>query len=95
MTDYGFVSHIKLEKDNFVFFSVPYDEGFTAYVNGTESEIFNVNNGLSAVFAPAGDCEIVFRYQTPYLSTGIRLNLFGLGIYIIYLVLIFKKKVKI
>lgn len=95
MTDYGFVSHIKLEKDNFVFFSVPYDEGFTAYVNGTESEIFNVNNGLSAVFAPAGDCEIVFRYQTPYLSTGICLNLFGLGIYIIYLVLIFKKKVKI
>ncbi|MBQ7283463.1 MAG: YfhO family protein, partial [Oscillospiraceae bacterium] len=94
-SDSGFVSNIYLDEANFVFYSVPYDDGFTAFVNGTEVEIVKVNSGLCAVFAPQGDCEIVFRYETPHLKTGIFLNLLGLGTYIIYLVLIFKKKVKI
>ena len=91
----GFVSDIVLEKPNLVFYSVPYDEGFTAYVNGEESEIHKVNSGLCAVYAPAGDNEIVFRYETPHLKTGIILNLFGLGVYAVYTILILKKKVKI
>lgn len=91
----GFVSNIVLEQANLVFYSVPYDEGFTAYVNGAETEIIKVQNGLCAVYAPAGDNEIVFEYKTPGLNVGIALNLAGLGIYIIYLILILKKKVKI
>ena len=51
--------------------------------------------GLCAVYAPEGDNEIVFSYQTPGLKAGIILNCAGLGIYIIYLLLILKKKVKI
>ena len=94
-TSDGFVSNIMLHKANLVFYSVPYDEGFTAYVNGNETEIIKVHNGLCAVYAPAGDNEIVFSYKTPGLECGIFLNLAGLGIYIIYLILIFKKKVKI
>ena len=95
MTGDGFVSDITLTKPNLVFYSVPYDEGFTAYVNGTESEIYKVNSGLCAVYAPAGENEIVFTYRTPYLNTGIILSLIGLGIYISYIILILKKKVKI
>lgn len=95
MTSDGFTSNIILDKANLVFYSVPYDEGFTAYVNGVESEIVKVNNGLCAVYAPAGDNEIIFSYETVGLKAGIMLNLAGLAIYIIYLVLIFKKKVKI
>ena len=91
----GFVSEIYLDHANLVFYSVPFDEGFTAYVNGHISEIIEVNNGMSAVYAPAGENEIVFTYETPYLKTGIFLNFTGLGIYIIYSVLILKKKVKI
>jgi len=91
----GFVSEIYLDKANLVFYSVPYDKGFTAFVNGAESEVIKVNNGLCAVYAPAGECEIVFSYRTPYLNLGIFLNLLGLGIYIVYLIFILKKKVKI
>ncbi len=94
-TNDGFVSNIILEKPNLVFYSVPYDEGFTAFVNGKESEIYKVNRGLCAVYAPGGDNEIVFRYKTPYLKTGIALSLAGLGVYIAYIILILKKKVKI
>ena len=90
----GFVSNIMLSKPNLVFYSVPYDEGFTAFVNGQESEIYKVNSGLCAVYAPAGDNEIVFDYETPHLKTGIILSLAGLGIYIAYIIFILKKKVK-
>ena len=34
MTNSGFHAEIDLTRENLVFFSVPYDDGFTAYVNG-------------------------------------------------------------
>ena len=54
MTNSGFHAEITLKKDNLVFFSVPYDDGFTAYVNGKETEVIRVDEGLMAVLAPAG-----------------------------------------
>ena len=42
----GFTASITLDRDNLVFFSVPYDEGFSALVNGEEVEVLNVDGGL-------------------------------------------------
>ena len=92
-TDDGFECKINLEKGNLVFFSVPYDSGFTAYVNGVETEIEKVSYGMCAVYAPAGENEIVFTYRTPYLTTGIALTVFGWAVYAGY-VLVLKKKNK-
>ncbi len=66
----GFEATITLEKDNLVFFSVPYDEGWSAFVNGEEAEIVCANAGFMAVKADAGANEITFRYHTPGLKTG-------------------------
>ena len=54
MTNSGFHAEIDLGKEDLVFFSVPYDDGFTAYVNGQETDILRVDEGLMAVLAPAG-----------------------------------------
>ncbi len=81
----GLTSHITLMKDNLVFYAIPYDPGFTATVNGEDAEILKVNGGLMAVFAPAGENEIVFTYHTPGLREGVMLTLLslvGLGVYI-------------
>ena len=51
-----------------MFFSVPYDDGFTATVNGQAARIERVDGGLMAVAAPAGENEIVFTYHTPGLA---------------------------
>lgn len=91
-TSDGFECKILLNQDNLVFFSVPYDKGFTAYVNGEETEIEKVNYALSAVYVPAGDNEIVFSYKTPYLDTGIWLTAGGWITYGIYIFIIRKKK---
>lgn len=64
----GFTAQITLPRENLVFFSVPFDEGFTAQVNGRPVEIERVNGGLSAVLCPAGENTIVFSYETPGLD---------------------------
>lgn len=94
MTKDGFTSNIKLDKANLVFYSVPYDEGFTAYVNGQEIEVYKVNGGLCAVYAPAGDNEIVFEYSTPGFKLGAVLSLCGILVYAVYLYITNKKKDK-
>ena len=70
MTNSGFHAEITLDTANLVFFSVPYDDGFTATVNGREADILRVDEGLMAVLCPAGESTIDFIYQ----PAGIRLS---------------------
>ncbi len=86
----GFSSKIKLEKENLVFFSVPYEEGWTAYVNGSPVEIEKVNIGFMAVLAPAGDVEIEFRYSTPGLMLGLVISLSAALMFGLYLLIVKK-----
>ena len=67
----GFTAHITLDAENLVFFSVPYDKGFTATVNGKEVTVERVSGGMSAVLCPAGESEIVFTYETPGWHTAV------------------------
>ncbi|MEG1862914.1 MAG: YfhO family protein [Oscillospiraceae bacterium] len=87
-TDDGFQCKINLNQANLVFFSVPYDKGFTAYVNGEKSEVIKVSYGMSAVYAPQGDNEIIFTYRTPYLFLGYAISGFGLAIYLLYVIIL-------
>ncbi len=52
MTSAGFHAEATLDRANLMFFSVPYDDGFTAYVDGQETEILRVDEGLMAVPLP-------------------------------------------
>ena len=70
MTSAGFHAEATLDRANLMFFSVPYDDGFTAYVDGQETEILRVDEGLMAVLCPAGTVTIDFVYQ----PDGIRCN---------------------
>ncbi len=81
----GFTAKINMDRDNLVFFSVPYHEGWTAKVNGQPAEILRVNKGFMAVIAPEGECEIVFDFETPGLKTGIVISLITLIIITLYL----------
>ncbi len=83
----GFDAKIKLDKESLVFFSVPYDEGFTAYVNGEKTEIENVFGGLSAVRVPAGDNEIVFDYETRGFKAGAAISISGIVMFALLMVL--------
>ena len=84
MTNSGFHAEIDLGKEDLVFFSVPYDDGFTAYVNGQETDILRVDEGLMAVLAPAGENTIDFVYQADGFSLASKVSLAGLVVFVVY-----------
>ncbi len=80
----GFTSKIHLDSDNLVFFSVPYDAGWSAYVNGVETAIEKVDVGFMAVFAEKGINEITFVYKAPGLTLGIVISAICTALLIAY-----------
>ncbi len=86
----GFSAAINTPTPELVFFSVPYENGWSATVNGKEVEVENVNNGFMAVKVPAGESEIRFDYKTPGLRDGIIITIISLILLSLY-VLIMKK----
>ena len=74
-TTCGFMSKIRMPRENVVFYSVPAINGFTAYVDGNRTEIYEANLGLSAIVVPEGDHEIEFRFIPPGLILGANISL--------------------
>lgn len=67
----GFSAVIDLPQPNLVFFSVPYEEGWSATVNGKSAEIVKAGVGFMAVVCPAGEnIDIRCDYNTPGLAAG-------------------------
>ncbi len=73
----GFSAEIELSKDCLVFFSVPYDDGFTAYVNGEKTDIEVVDGGLMAIKCGKGQNKIRFDFELYGLRQGIFISLSG------------------
>lgn len=87
MTSSGFTATTKGSKERLLFFSIPHDNGWTAYINGKETEILTVNGGLMSIIVPEGECNIEFKFITPGLKVGTIISimsLLSLGIYAIY-----------
>jgi len=91
---YSFTATTTLESPNVVLFSVPYDSGWSAYVNGEKKDVLRVTYGFMAVECGAGENEIVFKYETPGLKAGALISLCGVIVLVAYLVISKKKGLK-
>ncbi len=80
-----FAGTITLDTPKLVFFSVPYDDGWTATVNGEPVQVERVSNGFMAVRCEAGENAIRFDYETPGLRAGMWITLGGILLLIAYL----------
>ena len=92
MNNAGFHAEITLEKQNLVFFSVPYDDGFTAYVNGEKTDILRVDEGLMAVLCPAGASSIDFVYQAAGLSASRVVTAVAIPVWVVYVAYFVRRK---
>ena len=92
MNNAGFHAEITLEKPNLVFFSVPYDDGFTAYVNGEKTDILRVDEGLMAVLCPAGASSIDFVYQAAGLSASRVVTAVAIPVWVVYVACFVRRK---
>ena len=92
MNNAGFHAEITLDKTNLVFFSVPYDDGFTAYVNGEKTDILQVDEGLMAVLCPAGASSIDFVYQAAGLSASRVVTAVAIPVWVVYVAYFVRRK---
>jgi hypothetical protein len=86
-TGTGFKAQIDADKDTLAFFSVPFEAGWSATVNGKKAPVEKVNVGFMAVPVNAGQNKIEFTYTTPGLSNGIIITLGSTLIFIIYIII--------
>jgi uncharacterized membrane protein YfhO len=79
---------ISLSQAKFLFFSIPYDKGWSAVVNGQPMDLEQVNIGFSGLMLPKGEHNIELIYATPYAQIGRWISvvalLFYLGLLIRY-----------
>lgn len=83
----GYSAVSDFETDKLVMFSVPFDGGWSAAVDGAPAEIEKVNGGFMAVRVPAGYHEVVFEYHTPGFIMGMIFSIVGavlIAAYIVY-----------
>ena len=81
ITDYSSTSVTILaqaKQDGLLVLSDQYYPGWRAYMDGQPAEIVRVNQIMRGVLLPAGDHQIVFRFQPESLHLGFWLSLAGL-----------------
>ena len=73
----GFQCFLDSTGKKFTLFSIPYAQGWRAYVNGEEAKIINAS-GLMAIEVGAGKNQIRFRYFNSDVLVGICFTVMGL-----------------
>lgn len=68
---------IVMESDGYFSTSIPYDSGFTAYVDGKEQKIETVNTAFLGFPLKAGEHTIELIYSAPWFTEGKQISLFG------------------
>lgn len=81
----GFTCSFNSDSKELILFQVPYESGWSAYVDGEETEIEKVDAGFMAIPVEAGKHSIVFKYTTPGFKVGMIVSLTSAGIFLLYL----------
>lgn len=81
--DYYFgEDHISLyvnpDKEKLLYVSIPYSDGWKAYVDGKKSKILKTNNFGLGILVEQGEHTIELSYHTPYMRVGAGLMVLGI-----------------
>lgn len=90
----GLTAKIDMSRENVVFFSISYNDGWQAFVDGTETKVHKVNNGLIGVVVPEGTHDIELRYTIPGFSTGLVITIVSAAAFVGYMIICKRKDKK-
>lgn len=86
--DNGSDSHLTADVDcnqnGLLFLPVPFHEGWSAYVDGNETEIILANSGFMAVNLTEGQHRIEFVYKNKAFIYGIIISIISLGVAVLF-----------
>ena len=91
----GFTAHIDAQEAGLLVFTIPYDKGFSAAVDGQKAEIIPCDVAFMGVWVEPGEHEIVFTYRTRGLKLGIAMSAMAAGMLAAYVALVKMKKLQI
>lgn len=86
---------INCSNDQYLFLSIPFSDGWTAYVDGDRTDVLRANIGFMAVPLKAGEHNIEFKYITPGIRTGGFCSIISLVAIVIIYILNKKKGINI
>ncbi len=78
----GLTGEISVSKDKMMCLAVPYDEGWTAYVDGVKTDIYQANTAFMAIELEAGEHTVEFKYMPTGMTCGLVLTVAGFGVVI-------------
>ena len=80
----GFSSNIYSNKETLAIYTIPYDKGWTATIDGKKVKIEDVDNGMMAIKLNKGKNNIKFNYVPQGLKEGIIISILSLIIFVYY-----------
>lgn len=78
--------NISVDTDKVLYMSIPFCEGWAAYVDGEKTELFQGNTIGIVIKLKAGEHKIVLKYFTPGLKVGRVLSGIGFILFVVFLV---------
>ena len=91
-SQYGFKADSNLDKQSLVFFTIPYDNLWDAYIDGEHVEIIKGDNAFIVLDIPAGEHSIEIIYNTKYYKYGGIVTCASAIVFLGYILLTCKKK---
>ena len=78
---------IYADSDGFLFLSVPFSDGWKAFVDGVSVPLYRTQIMYSGLFVPHGKHTVTLRYSNPFIKAGAVLSLIGFVLLILVLIL--------
>ncbi len=83
----SFTATTNYDSDRLVVFTIPYDSGWKAKINGEDAEIDVINGGFIGIRVPKGQNTLEFSYVSPGFWIGLISTGAGLIILLIYILI--------
>lgn len=85
--------NIAVDKEKLLVLSIPYQKGWTAYVDGKETQIEKANLMYSGIFLQPGEHDVKLVFKRPGMKASLCLSAAGIVIFIIALI-IWRRRIK-
>ena len=93
-TDKKFIGQIKVDATEIMYLSFPYDKGWNLKLDGSDSKLIYVSNGMTGVYLTKGFHKVEMEYKLRLFNKGLMLIPIGI-VLIIGLLTLFKKNISL
>ena len=78
-----------MEKQKLLFFSIPFDKGWVAKIDGKKVEPILVNIGFTGFLIDKGEHQVELSFTPRYYYSGALVSLFSIALFLILFVIMY------